>query len=168
MEEISEFKVTINKLKIEVLELTNRVLALEKNKPPPLFGGFPEPLPGIRNSVLCNRGHNLDNGYRNKGRTVMCNMCKQIISVFTLFKSCRVCDYDICSECYGDIYPSRNGYSVPITFANPPNSQGWGGFLPHNDRTLPHPLNIDPFPLVNTNEHDVQLPPGVPSPFLLY
>ncbi len=118
MEEISELKVIINKLKIEVLELTNRVLDLEKNKTP-IFG-FPEPRHDTRRSVLCNKGHNFTYGYRNECKTLRCDTCKQIISVFTLVKSCRVCDYDICSGCYGDIYPNINGYSVPITFATPP------------------------------------------------
>jgi hypothetical protein len=137
MEEISELKVIIDELKIEVLELTNRVLALEKNKTPSIFGGFPENWHDTRKSVLCNKGHNLVNGYRNEGRPVMCDVCKQIISIFTTFKSCRECDYGICSECYGDIYTNRNGYSVPITFVNPPNNQGWGEFPLQNGQVIP-------------------------------
>ncbi len=160
MEEISELKIIINKLKIEVLKLTNRVLDLEKNKTPPVFGEFSEPWPVVRKSIMCNEGHNLVSGNKYFGRTVLCDVCKQIISVFTLFKSCKVCEYDVCHGCYGDIYPCSNGYSVPITFENPPNSQGWSEFgIPaHNGQTTPPPLNRDPFPLVNTNERGVQFP----------
>lgn len=160
--EILELKVIINRLKIEVLELTNRVLALEKNETSPIIGGFQEPLHFFsRKSALCNNGHNLDNGHRSEGRTLMCDICKRNISLFTSFKSCRECDYDICYGCYMDIPPSGDGYSVPITFVNPPNSQGWSGFKisPQNGQTIHPPLNRDPFPLVNTSRHDIQFPP---------
>ncbi len=107
MEEIAELKIIINKMKIELLELTNRVLELEKtNTIVPSFG-----LPSLK----CNNGHIVIPGTRRGNKTILCDVCQELIPFFRTFKTCRKCDYDICSDCCGDRDPLRNINPYPFT-----------------------------------------------------
>ncbi len=58
-------------------------------------------------------GHCLEGGKYINNKTIRCDECKQTISVFTYFKSCRECGYNICLECYGY---SVTTSSTPIQF----------------------------------------------------
>ena len=99
-----------------------------------------EPCGQIVNGLKCPQNHHVLS-YRNS-KTVLCDLCRQLIKTGRRIRGCRVCDWDVCAKCAsGMMTSSSKGRSKTSPTRSPLLSGQPGGpvdALPFTNTTLEH------------------------------
>ena len=102
-----------------------------------------EPCGQIVNGLKCPQNHHVLS-YRNS-KTVLCDLCRQLIKTGRRIRGCRVCDWDVCAKCASGMMTSTSkGRSRTSPTRSPLLSGQPGGpvdALPFTNTTLEHQLH---------------------------